>query len=112
MKYGFFISLDIEDPKKVKNWRKLLAKCLLRECFIFERICSKEDNFLDLFDTLYYVKKENFSGKNVEFLILCSNKEVFEELVSMVEELNSVSFDYEGFRDLPSEKQMQNEFLE
>lgn len=107
-KYGFFVSLNMENFKATKNWREFNNKCLKENCFIFERICynKKDKSYIEDFDELYYNNKEDFSEKNTEFLIFCEKNSI-DILIENLEDyaikgdLNIVPFDYEQRRDLP-----------
>jgi hypothetical protein len=113
-KYGFFVSLNMENFKATKNWRVFCGECIKNSCFIFERICynKKDKSYITEFNNLLYSKKENFSEKNTEFIIFCG-KEMMDGIevdkYVIEKDLEIVSFDFEQMRDLPTEKQMQEE---
>jgi hypothetical protein len=107
IKYGFFVSLNMENFKATKNWRKFCGKCIMKNCFIFERICysKKDKSYITEFEDLFYNKKENFLDINTEFLIFCGEKE-FNFLAKEVEsyviekDLNIVNFETKKMQDL------------
>jgi hypothetical protein len=107
LKYGFFISLNMENFKATKNWRKFCGKCIMENCFIFERICynKKDKSYITNFKNLLNNTIENFLSQNTEFLIFCGEKSV-NRLCECAEknvierDLNILAFDFSELRDL------------